>query len=111
MPKRTKIAHLDDIGQCMLFSNMVAFFAVRSDCIYNNSESLNVTALPHIKIHCSLTNILGGIMVRGFQDCHFGSHVSYKHIMIYAILYLHVALMTPYNPAYGSDEMSFEREL
>ena len=37
-------------------------------------------------------------MVREFQDCHFGSHVSYKHIMIYAILYLHVALMTPYNP-------------
>ena len=78
---------------------------------YNNSESLNVTALPHIKIQCSLTNISRGIMVRGFQDCHFGSHVSYKHIMIYASLYLHVALMTPYNPAYGSDEMLFEREL
>ena len=41
-------------------------------------------------------------MVREFQDCHFGSHVSYKHIMIYVILNLHLALMTPYNPAYGS---------
>ena len=61
-----------------------------------------MTALPHIKIQCSLTNIAGGMLGREFQDCHFDNHVSYKHIMIYAILYLHVALMTPYNPAYGS---------
>ena len=72
---------------------------------YNNSEYLNVTALPHIKIQCSVTNISGGMQVRKFQDCHFGSHVGYKHIMINAILNLHVALMTPYNPAYGSGDV------
>ena len=69
---------------------------------YNNSESLNVTVLLHIKIQCSVTNISGVMLVREFQDCHFGSHVGYKHIMIYAILNLYVALMNPYNPAYGS---------
>ena len=63
---------------------------------------MNVTVLLHIKIHCSVTNIWGVMLVREFQDCHFGSHVRYKHIIIYAILNLHVALMTPYNPAYGS---------
>ena len=84
----------------MLFSTMVS-----DQFAYNNSESLNVTALPHIKIQCSVNNILGGMYVREFQDCHFGSHVGYKHIMIYAILILHVALMTPYNPAYGSGDV------
>ena len=80
----------------MLFSTMVAFLAVRSDCIYQFiSESLNVTALPHIKIQCSVTNISGEMLVKEFQDCHFGSHVGYKHIMIYAMLNQHVALMTP----------------
>ena len=33
MPKRTRIAHLDEIGHDMLFSTMEAFLAVRSDCI------------------------------------------------------------------------------
>ena len=72
---------------------------------YNNSESLNVTALPHIKIQCSVNNISGGMKVREFQYCLFGSHVGYKHIMIYVILNLHVALMTPYNPTYGSGDV------
>ena len=49
---------------------------------YNNSESLNVTVLPHIKIQRIMTNISGGMLVREFWDCHFDSHVGYKHIMI-----------------------------
>ena len=58
----------------------------------SNSESLNIFALPYIKIQCCVTNISGGMLVREFKDCHFGSYVGYKHIMIYVVLHLHVAL-------------------
>ena len=104
MTKRTRIAHLDEIGHDRLFSTIEAFLTVRS---YNNSESLNITALPHIKIQCSLTNFSRGMLVREFQDCHLGSHVGYKLMMFYVILNLHVALMTWHMVL---EEMLFEKK-